>query len=267
MNLQELYRKIELPEEVCFVIERMRTDIPEQMVFALTEPQNAAKTYRQLAEKALPLNFGLDLLLWMLQAALYSHDAYTERGISDDVYFDTMKCFTRFVNEHKMSYGFYGFDRAFWVYRQLSLTLFRVGELEYEFTDCPQGISLHIPSDADISVSQCRRSLMVFENFCETTFPEKMCHSIQLNSWLLSPALKNLLPPSSRIIQFQNCFDCTAWDKEDIGFLQWIYGRGDIDLHDLPEKTRLQKNVKRHLLEGKKIGSACGILKNFDENR
>ena len=114
MNLQELYRKIELPEEVRFVIERMRTDIPEQMVFALTEPQNAAKTYRQLAEKALPLNFGLDLLLWMLQAALYSHDAYTERGISDDVYFDTMKCFTRFVNEHKMSYGFYGFDRAFY---------------------------------------------------------------------------------------------------------------------------------------------------------
>ena len=32
MNLQELYRKIELPEEVRFVIERMRTDIPEQML-------------------------------------------------------------------------------------------------------------------------------------------------------------------------------------------------------------------------------------------
>ena len=38
MNLQELYKKIELPEEVCLAVERMRTDIPEQMVSALTEP-------------------------------------------------------------------------------------------------------------------------------------------------------------------------------------------------------------------------------------
>ena len=266
MDLQELYRKIELPEEVCSAAERVRTDIPEEMVFALTEPQNAEKAYRQLAEKALPVNDGLDLLSWMLRAALYSHDAYAERGISDMVYFDTMKCFTRFVNEHKMSYGFYGFDRAFWVYRQLSLTLFRVGELEYEFTGRPRGISLHIPSDADISVFRCRRSLMDFEVFCETAFPERTCRPIRLNSWLLSPALQNLLPPSSRIIRFQNCFERTEWDQEDTGFLQWIYGRKDIDLHDLPERTRLQKNAKRYLLGGNKIGSACGILKSFDEN-
>lgn len=266
MNLQELYKKIELPEEVCLAVERMRTDIPEQMVSALTEPQSAAKAYHQLAGKALPMNYGLDLLAWMLQAALYSHDAYVKQGISDVIYFDTMKCFTRFVNEHKMSYGFYGFDRAFWAYRQLSLVLFRVGELEYEFTDCLQGVSLHIPSDADISIPRCRQSLMDFENFCETMFPKRMCRPIQLNSWLLSPALRNLLAPSSRIIQFQNCFCCTTWNKEDNGFLQWIYGRKDIDLQDLPEKTRLQKNVKWHLLSGNKIGSACGTLKSFDEN-
>ncbi len=117
VDLQELYKKIELPEEVCLAVERMQTDISEQMVFALTEPQSAAKAYHQLVGKALPLNYGLDLLAWMLQAALYSHDAYVKRGISDVIYFDTMKCFTRFVNEHKINYGFYGFDRAFWVYR------------------------------------------------------------------------------------------------------------------------------------------------------
>lgn len=97
MDLQELYKKIELPEEVCLAVERMQTDISEQMVFALTEPQSAAKAYHQLVGKALPLNYGLDLLAWMLQAALYSHDAYVKRGISDVIYFDTMKCFTRFV--------------------------------------------------------------------------------------------------------------------------------------------------------------------------
>ena len=39
--------------------------------------------------------------------------AYQKAGISEQMFADTMKCFPRFVREHKECFGDYGFDRAF----------------------------------------------------------------------------------------------------------------------------------------------------------
>ena len=43
-------------------------------------------------------------------------------------------------------------------------------------------------------------------------------------------------------------------------FLTWVYKRPDIPLADLPESTTLQRNLKKYLLAGGRIGEAAGIL-------
>ena len=74
------------------------------------------------------------MLSYMLTAAFYSLEEYEEKGIPKEIFTDTMKCFSRFTQEHYKSYGYYGFDQGFWTGRQLSLQLFRLGELEFEKT-------------------------------------------------------------------------------------------------------------------------------------
>ena len=106
----------------------------------------------------------------MFAAMVRTYEHYQKAGISGQTFADTMKCFPRFVREHKESFGDYGFDRAFWPGRQLSMLLFRLGALEFELIpeaktddEVPEKeavrafhlpvkeIGVHIPSDADIS--------------------------------------------------------------------------------------------------------------------
>ena len=72
------------------------------------------------------------LLACMLSCGADLHAWYGERGIPDHVYFATMGCFPRFLEECRQITGVPAFDRGWWTARQISGTLFRLGELEYE---------------------------------------------------------------------------------------------------------------------------------------
>ncbi len=206
---------------------------------------------------------GVRILTVMLADMCNTKKAYREKGIPDEVYLATMACFTRFVTEHKASYGVYGFDRAFWTPRQLSMQLFRIGELEYELAEegRKRMISIHIPSDARMTPQECQTSYEQAKVFFEKFYPEWSGEAYGCNSWLLAPGLKNILPEESNIIRFQNAFEIVKMDEDDRGFLEWVYKRGDIPYEELPEETSLQRNMKQYLLGGGKIGDADGILK------
>ncbi len=175
-----------------------------------------------------------------------------------------MKCFTRFVEEHKASYGVYGFDRDFWTGRQLSLQLFRLGELEYEKVEEKNGeryISIHIPSDAILDSEKIKGSLSSAKTFFEKQVPSWDKVPYKCCSWLLSPALKELLGENSRILKFQEMFTVEEVYKDSREFMEWVFKRRDIPLEDLPEETSLQKNMKAHLLSGGWVGEGMGCLK------
>lgn len=265
MTLEKLCDKIELPKEVQkHVFLFANSNIPTELLYAITQKESAQGSYQKLKIWCKQKNKGFDMLAYMLLAALHTYQAYHKIGIEEDIYFETMKCFPRFIREHKASYGYYGFDRAWWAYRQLSMTLFKIGELEYEFKDNGQTIHLHIPTNANIALPMCQASLKRFQVFAKKYFGLESKYPIMINSWLLSPALDMLLQADSKIILFKNCFKMTTWDKNDIGFLQWVYGRKDIEYSILPTETRLQKNIKEYLIQGGKVGSAKGILIDFN---
>ena len=231
----------------------------------LTEPEHWEEARGKIRASVSPDPDGWKMLYFMLQAVRSSHEKYSRRGITDEVFTATMCCFSRFVSEYKKIYGRYGFDRDFWTGRQLSLKLFRLGELEYEETaeNGNKAVSIHIPSDAVISKENCRHSIETAYAFFKEQDEEYADTPYYCESWLLSPALKKLLPDTSKIIQFQNLFAIQETDEDSMEYMYWIFQSDGKNPDALPEHTTLQRRAKQYLLDGRKIGNGKGVLKPF----
>lgn len=218
---------------------------------------------------------GFGMLCCMLRAAAAARSRYQRLGIGEDVFEATMGCFTRFVREYHRSYGRYGFDRGFWTIRQLSLRLFRLGELEFELADQPYDvpksapgsrvINVHIPSDAHLNRARCVESCRWMVDFVSRFFQDWSGLPVMCTSWLLSPALGELLPQSSHIIQFQRMFDIVGTDPNAQDWREWVFQRNPAPIGDLPERTSLQRGMKAYLLNGGQVGTGTGVLRDLGE--
>ena len=153
-----------------------------------------------------------------------------------------MKFCTRFLNEYYKTYSCYRFVWGWWFPRQLALLEFRIGALEYEYCN-GQYISLHIPSDADLTPQSVLKSISQFKDFCRQYYPGWEGIQIQCESWMLSPALK----------------------YESMAILDWVFPGYNKIPEELPENTSLQTNMKKYLLGGNKPGWTKGVLKSVWE--
>lgn len=207
----------------------------------------------------------IKILTCMLKASADAYAIYKTKGISDKIYFDTMKCYPRFIDEtYKMTGKLY-FDRYWWTTRQAGCHLFRIGELEYEMKHIEDKIviGIHIPSDADFSPSTIDKSLINAKKLFTEYYPNLANAEYRCHSWLLDSQLKDMIRQNSNIISFQNRFE--IFDEGEIGtdFIEWLYNTESTDYSALPENTALQRNMKRHLLSGGVIHNAYGRLKYF----
>ena len=260
MMIRNLAAELHIPREV---IERLEP-VPEAKPYLkglCSESYEAAATavHEAIGED----ENGYRILSAMLEAALLAREEYARRGIPDDIYISTMGCFPRFIGEHKESFGTYGFDHWWWTGRQTSLRLFRIGPLEYELIreGVDNLISVHIPSDADLSDGAVDNSLLTARAFIHKFFPaygeaEFICHS-----WLLSPALGELLPADSRINRFRRRFEVISVDEDADDYKLWVYKDKRLSIEEFPERTTLQRKMKAYLSAGGKVGSARGIIR------
>ena len=263
MTLVELLRLIGLPEEAAegvFAFAERGLEGAEPLVAALTDPLHAERAERELEERLRGEKW--DVLACLLLAAARAHGEYVRLGIPEKVYEDTMRCFTRFVKEHRALTGEWGFDRGWWAWRATCLRLFRIGALEYELLSGEKrALSLHIPSDASLDLKACRSSHEAARTFFAAYFPAYARAPVVCSSWLLHPALKELLGEESNIVRFQSLFDIVRVDDCDLSYRAFVFRRTDGDIADYPEKTTLQRRLKRYLLAGGRFGSASGVLR------
>jgi hypothetical protein len=206
-------------------------------------------------------------LIRQLMDAVRNREEGPWAGLPEDVWLSTMGAFARFVNEHRRAAGRYAFDRGFWTTRQVSAVLFRLGTLEYELLRDGDGpyIDLHIPSDADLTPGALNASAAEARRFLAEYRPDWAAAPIRCCSWLLSPALKAVLPEGSRIIRFQAAFDLTDTNPGADDVLQWVFGlaeaqKADARLEDLPGDTTLRRNMKAFMGAGGRVGVAQGVL-------
>ena len=216
--------------------------------------------------------YGVRLLVVSLSAAIDAEDIiYKPRGTSRDVYIDTMKCFSRFVREFYETHGVYGYDTAFWSWRQLAGTIYRLGALEFETTrydgEGKPGLlshgepvlSVHIPSDALLSRAELDNSYARARAFFADT--EHARAPFYCDSWLLSPALKEMLRPDSNILRFSGDYTIIAGSPHSDGANIRIFKRLYKSASELPEDTSLQRAAKKRLLSGGHVGDGEGVLR------
>lgn len=268
MRIEDLYTRLDIPVEVIHCINQTENDLTaeELRYFAetLTNPYMYQEGEQILCQRIKPDDNGYKILSVMLQAACVSHEKYIDRGISEEVFTDTMKCFTRFLCEDKEWQGRYKFTRSFWAGRQLSLQLFRMGQLEYELceTEEDKKISIHIPSKADISEAAIEDSFRQSKKFFKRHFPEYAEVDYILTSWLLSPYLKEILPSTSKLINFQKYFNIYEVTENE-SYKLWVFGNASAKAEDFCEHTSLQKGIKAYALAGGRIGEGSGVLCNI----
>lgn len=201
----------------------------------------------------------IELLAIYLLVLPETERLYKERGINEEVFMATMGCFSRFINETYRKFGTWTFDRHFWTYRQTSLRLFRLGELEFEFGE--NEIAIHIPSDAKLDRFGIDKSIALLKEFQEKHFPDSKTKKVCCSSWLLSKQILSMLDHDSGITTFASYFDIKQGDPcQEVYF--WLFDCKDpMNLDALKENTSLQRKAKAFLLGGGIIYEGIGILK------
>ena len=268
MNHNDLYQILELPADVVEQLNKYETErtfrLPTELqkrLLSRTDWDEAVKELQGLLEED---THGFKLLYEMLDlVCTYSYPKYKEIGISDEIFVATMKFITRFLEWHKEYHGEYKFTQGPWFPREMSCIEFRVGALEYEFIDSEeQEIAMHIPSDAKFDRESVLCSLKDFAVFRDIYFPDWKGIKFTCDTWMLAPAMEELLTETSNVLAYKQMFDLDVIDPEATWFMGFIYpGHAGDEIKMLPENTGLQKKAKEYLLSGKKIGVAKGHLK------
>ena len=262
-EVETLCAAIGMPQEVVALLKQTKTGLSDAQEEEFAERLCGAESnavadelHGRLTDDA----NSVKILFVMLRAATVAKKSYGKAGIPTDIFDATMGCFSRFVREYRIAHGVFGFDRWWWTPRQLGLKLFRLGTLEYELTktDGETAVSIHIPSDADLSQRAVDLSLAEMRRFFERYaggIKEYYCRS-----WLLSPALARVLPSQSKIICFAKRFRIKEIIEDDESYKIWVYRNSDLLPEEFPENTTLQRNLKPYVLSGGKVGEAYGIL-------
>jgi len=267
MTLQEICKGIELQSE----LEKAVLCFADGYDFGEADGLTAKyRDFSQLNEVtgALKALLGEDkdnvkILACSLKAACNLYEVYKEKGISDEIFFDTMKCFTRFSGECLEKTGRLAFDREWWTGRQIGLHLFRIGLLEFDmkYGDDPY-IGVHIPSDSVLEYGALKASFDSAREFFAKYFPEYKDCEIRCSTWLFAPEVRERLSETSRIRMFGDFFELTPTETKSNSFTIWLFGVEDTgNYENLKEDTSLQRSMKKFLLEGGKLTVTNGVLK------
>lgn len=215
---------------------------------------------------------GMKLFVAQSLEALLALREYEERGIGREIFRATMAFMARFSGEALARKGRVEWTWGWWFPRQLALREFRLGALECEMTEGvafggkPAGgkrrIFLHIPADADLSDGAVDASVAAAKAFFPKHFPDFADAEYVCESWMPSPALREIMPETSRVRRFSERFSVVFWEEDSPAFRDWIFpAAASAPAEDLPESTSLRRAVRRHLLSGGKIGWAEGYWK------
>lgn len=208
-------------------------------------------------------------LRFTLRYAGEVRDIYREKGYDDQIWLDTFADIRIWNDHYYGETGKYGLDEIDWLSNHLALKLFRLGRLQFlpgklgedivtPGRTVPAGttvLTVHIAAETPLRHEDCLASYEQAKAFYNDPHPVFTC-----SSWLLSPALKELLPEGSGILAFQSDFTLLSTNPESRQAEERIYGPILDDPSGYPEDTTLRRNAKAWLMAGKKIPSGYGVI-------
>lgn len=165
--------------------------------------------------------------------------------------------------DYTQKQGGIGVTENDWLRFTLVHQVVRLGRLQFEpwqpttvlgpLAAGTQALQVHIPADGPLSPAACDEAFAL----AQARFGKL---PLVCDSWLMSPALKHLLPATSNIRQFQNRFQVVAVDSAAHQAEERLFGAWQADPERYDTHTALQKRAKAWLQAGKQIGMAVGVM-------
>ncbi len=214
---------------------------------------------------------GLTILAIQMRCAALSRKLYARADLSDELFVRTFDWFPRFVRwQHANVEGKFGhrvanpdnpalFTEAFWSPRLLNLSILRFGEFEFEFVKGESEINLHIPDDARLDSEHMQASFEQFHALTAAKLAQYADATITCESWLLDPALDELLPAHSHLRDFRALFSLQSSEISP-DYQKWIAGCEGLSPQELPEATSLQRSIKQYVLAGGQMSVGTGVF-------
>lgn len=213
------------------------------------------------------------VLALYLRWGMETHYMYAIRGMDWGIFFDTFKDLTIWAEAFTRETGRPGLKEWEWCGRAIKMQLFRLGRLQFQSEQLPcdvevggerypagtRVLQVHIPAGEPLTPEAVEESLGRAQSFFRIYYRQE--HELFCcRSWLLSPALEELLGEDSNILQFKKRFE--LYDTKPIRQAEErVFGRILEDPAGYPEDTSLQRDMKRWLQSGRTVDMGCGLIR------
>lgn len=123
-------------------------------------------------------------------------------------------------------------------------------------------ISLHIPARTKLERTLISQDIQQIHQFLAKHFPDYPYKAIFCSSWILNPALCDMLPESSNLSHFCRRFLPMTQVSAGNDVFHFVFrkNREEADPAALPEDTSLQRALKQYYLEGNILYEMCGAM-------
>lgn len=200
-------------------------------------------------------------------------------GIPADVSRATLADAGQQLAIYRRIHGTWGFDELGWLALHWHDRLFRLGRLQFQRSTlwfpladgAPLApgepvLDLHVPEDGPLDPDACERSLAWAADFFPRCFPAERYRATTLLSWLLAPALRDYLAPTSNILRFQRRFTPLPLSTPIPGAVFKFVFRHPTEtpspdaLATLPQRTAVERAIVAHVRAGGTWDAHAGYL-------
>lgn len=269
MDIELLANKInlnsELKNKVLSLVERDRAKLISLCKKADNDNFKSVFTKNDIIKLAVALLYSVE----------FTYPKYQKAVISDEIYFETMKDIAVWCENNNNK----GLKNLPWIKNHLNFELFKIGRLQFQIYKCDNRtlnydllpfnfgenlIYVHIPQGEKLAYAECVNSLKNAKRFFGEYFPNYDFDYFFCESWLLYGENWQFMNSSSNILQFSTLFDLVYSVEDDRQAIERIFGKRKIIKSKYEEKTTLQRNAKRFMQNGGKLGVGIGILNKND---
>ena len=197
---------------------------------------------------------------------------HAERGVPEHITWDTLSDLPRHIARYERLHGRPGFSELRWLSNHLRGLIYSLGRLQFEriraipvsedtaavvagtgeLAEDEVMLNVHIPETGPLDPGLCEAAYAQAIDRFAAWHPDERPRAFVCHSWLMDPQLRDYLPASSNIIRFQDRFEIVGPGSDAPGSMQeFVFGRaGQVDLEDLPQRTRLERAFVHRLRAG-----------------
>ncbi len=276
--LEDFSLKIGMPEECAReIISLYKSEykhinrLTEKKLTAVNSPKILIKEKMFRKNKAF-----LYLLASVMLKAKDTRNTYCEKGISDEIFYATMKDITVWSENFRRVRGFTGIENLGWIQNHLNCKIFRLGRLQFQpysfylpayvirnkkkdinIRIGAKVLNVHIPQGEKLSKEECEKSFAEAEVF----FSDYPYEAFICDSWLLCERNREFMSENSNILRFAEMFLILGSSDNPDQTIERVFGKKEKNPDLYPENTSLQKRCKTYILSGGKPGTGFGIIR------